>query len=104
MRAAADNVADVLAVLEARPQTIGSIRARTGLATRRIQEAIEAARRTNAAAVCSDGRGYWLARDTDEYRRNVEARRNRIATQAATIRAERRLVRRLMTPGQVPLW
>ena len=98
------NAARVLACLSAAPRTMGDIALLTGLPRRRVEEAVEAIRKGGVAPVCSDGRGLWLARDVAEYQANVDGRRRRAVGQLVTVREERRLVRRLLTPGQGRLW
>lgn len=104
MRIDPDNTARVLAVLDAHPATLRSVGLRADLPRRRVEEAIEAIRKGGFAPVCSGPDGVWIARSVAEYEANVEARRRRALGQLLTVRGERRLVRRLATPGQARLW
>lgn len=104
MRADPENTTRVLAVLDAHPAKLHSVALRSGLPRRRVEEAIEAIRKGGLAPVCSGPEGVWIARDVREYEANVDARRRRFITQALTVRAERRLLRRLLAPGQGRLW
>lgn len=103
MRADRDNTARVLSALDAQPATLRSLAIRTGLPRRRVEEAIEAIRKAGLVAVCSGPEGVWLARSVSEAAENIEARRRRAITQLQTVRAERKLVRRLNAPSPT-LW
>ena len=104
MRTDEQNVSRVLAAIDERPATIRSVALRAGLPRRRVEEAIEAIRKAGAAPVCSGPEGVWIARSVREYEENVDARRRRALGQLVTVRGERRLLRRLATPGQATIW
>lgn len=104
MRADRDNTARVIAAIDERPATLPTIALRAGLPRRRVEEAIEAIRKGGLAPICSGPEGVWIARSVEEYEANVDARRRRAVMQLLTVRGERRLVRRLATPGQATLW
>ena len=104
MRTDEQNVSRVLAAIDERPATIRSVALRAGLPRRRVEEAIEAIRKAGAAPVCSGPEGVWIARSVREYEGNVDARRRRALGQLVTVRGERRLLRRLATPGQATIW
>ncbi len=99
-----EKIALVLGALRQEPATIEDLARITHLRRRRVEEALEAIRRGGLVPVCSGPEGVWVARTVTEYEANVDARRRRFVTQALTVRAERRLLRRLMTPGQGRLW
>ncbi len=92
----------VLDAIRTEPGTLGELWAATSIPPREIQAAIEAMRKRGVAPICSGARGYWMARSTDEYAANVEARRRRALVQLLTVRGERRLLRRLRAP--MTLW
>lgn len=104
MRSDPDNTGRVLSVLDGQPATLRSVALRAGLPRRRVEEAIEAIRKAGLVAVCSGPEGVWLARSLSEYEANIRKRRERAIGQLVTVRGERRLLRRLATPGQARLW
>lgn len=103
-RDVADHAARVLNVLTAEPTRLADIAHATGLPRRRVEEAIEAIRKAGAAPICSGPDGIWIAHTTVDYAVNVETRRRRAIGQLLTVRGERRLLRRLLVPGQGRLW
>lgn len=98
-----DRPLSILEVLRNEPLTKRQLAEAMHADTRSIEAEIQRLR-LNFVPVCSDERGYWLARTPAEVRECAERLRHRYITQALTARALRRAARRLEAREELRLW
>lgn len=95
---------DAIPVGRAHAKKKAQIALRLGWTTRAVEKAIEEARKSGKAAICSDSEvGYWMASTIPEYRQNIQARQRRALGQLLTVRGEKRALRAWEARDAVPL-
>lgn len=84
------------------PQTKRQLAEKTGYSTRDVELLIQAAR-LEGVPICSNGDGYWLARNSAEIANCAARLRSRAAHQFVTARAMRRAAQRMAVSEAAPL-